>query len=124
MFLDVDKYLSKRFHLQHYNCWHFVRDVWYELSGVMLYDYTPDRVTKYEMQLAAEDASHRFMRIETPGTSPLIVLMKRNRDVPHIGVLYNGKVLHLRPEGAVYQPMDIASTGFDQIIFYTTLSHP
>lgn len=123
--LDTDKYLSKRFHITNYNCWHFVRDVWFELTNEMLYDYTPAKTTKYELQLAAEDARYRFVQVpkDTGKHLPLIVLMKRYRDVPHIGVLYKGKVLHLRPEGVMYQPLDVASVGFDDVLFYTTLSH-
>lgn len=122
--LDTDKYLSKRFHITNYNCWHFVRDVWFELTNEMLYDFTPAKTTKHELQLAAEDARYRFTQVPKGSTTaPLIVLMKRYRDVPHIGVLYKGKVLHLRPEGVMYQPLDVASVGFDDVLYYTTLSH-
>ncbi len=121
---ELDKYLSKRFNLQHYNCWHFVRDVWFELTGDMLYDYTPRPATKVDMELAADDARHLFNMVAPVCAQysilPVIVLMKRGRDVPHIGVMYEGKVLHLRPEGAAYQPLDVASVGFDKVLFYTT----
>jgi len=116
---EVDRYLGKKFHLRDYNCWHFVRDVWFELTGDMLYDYTPDKLNRHELDLAAEDATHRFVALERP-VSHTIVLMKRARDTPHIGVMYKGKVLHLRPEGAMYQPLDVASVGFSKILFYTT----
>src|SRR5688572_6970968 len=106
--LDTDKYMSKRFHITNYNCWHFVRDVWFELTGAMLYDYTPAHTNKHELQLAANDARHRFKLVAPvcaqQSVLPVIVLMKRRHDVPHIGVLYKGKVLHLRPEGVMYQP--------------------
>lgn len=124
--LDVDKYLGKRFHITNYNCWHFVRDVWFELTGEVLYDYTPAKTTKYELELAAEDARYHFVEEPYPNatTAPLIVLMKRAHDVPHIGVLYKGRVLHLRPEGVMYQPVDVSSVGFQKVLFYSTRKHP
>lgn len=121
---EVDKYLGKRFHLQHYNCWHFVRDVWFEITGHMLYDYTPAHTTRSEMWLAATDAQCRFKEVKDWHThgfnDPLIVLMQRAKDTPHIGVLFEGKLLHLRPEGVIYQPLDVASVGFSRVLFYTT----
>lgn len=127
----VDKYLSKRFHIDRYNCWHFVRDVWMELTGNLLYDYTPSLTTKYELELAAEDAVHRFSDVtdsvrghESHIGGPLIVLMQQPRSTPHIGVLFGGKVLHLRPYGARWEPLGAASVGFSKVSFYTTLSIP
>jgi hypothetical protein len=121
---EVDRYLSKRFHVTAYNCWHFVRDVWFELTGDMLYDYTPSKTTRTNMWLAATDAQCYFQERKLNATEKacgtFIVLMQRAGDTPHIGVLYEGKVLHLRPEGVVYQPLDVASMGFSRIIFYTT----
>lgn len=118
----VDKYLGKRFHISNYNCWHLVRDVWFELTGDLLYDYTPAKTTRTDMWVAATDAQHRFMEVKRVGTDPLIVLMQRPGDTPHIGVLYEGKVLHLRPNGAIYQPLEVASVGFSKVTFYTTKS--
>lgn len=122
---QVDRYLAKKFRLDSYNCWHFVRDVWFELTGALLYDYTPTKVNRDELYLAASDATHHFVLDASAKHSklPSIVLMKRGREVPHIGVMYNGKVLHLRPEGAMYQPLDVASVGFDKVLFYTTRVH-
>lgn len=119
---DMSKHLGKTFNITRYNCWHFARDVWFELTGDMLYDYTPASTTKYELELAAEDATLHFVEELYPNatTAPLLVLMMRAKQTPHIGVLYQGKVLHLRPEGVMYQPLDAASATFQKVKFYTT----
>lgn len=124
---EVDNYLKKKFDILNYNCWHFVRDVWFELTGEMLYDYTPARPTKHDMHMAAEDAIYKFLQVNSiaawPKHQPLIVLMKRRVDTPHVGVFYKGKVLHLTPEGARYLPLDVSTVGYEKITFYTTMSH-
>lgn len=121
---SVDKYLTKRFDLHRYNCWHFCRDVWFELTNHLLYDYTPLVTNKYELELAAVDAVHHF--VEVTGvvlhtSPPLIVLFRKPKDSPHVGILYKGMVLHLRPSGACYQPFEVASIGFNRVSFYRTL---
>lgn len=119
----VDKYLAKKFSIGNYNCWHFVRDVWFELTGHMLYDYTPAKTNKHELELAAIDATHHFVETDLQSADkllPLIVLFRRPKDAPHIGVLYLGKVLHMRPQGVRWEPLQIARMSFDRVNFYTT----
>lgn len=122
-FFEVDKYLSKRFSLKSYNCWHFALDVWEDITGERLYDFTPAELNKGELQLAAQDATHRFVRVpENHHRQPLFALATTPRDSPHIGVLFNGRVLHLRKEGAIYQRLEAFMVGFNDVHFYTTAS--
>lgn len=116
----IDAYLRKKFHITNYNCWHFVRDVWQELTGTTLYDFTPAHTSKAELELAAHDAVQHFVQVERgPGCGPLIVLMQQTKTAPHVGVLIKGKVLHLKPCGAAYEAFDVARIGFSKVSFYT-----
>ncbi len=124
---EVDKYLGRQFHITRGNCWHFVRDVWKDLTGEQLWDYTPAVTTKSELELAAKDAAPRFIEVpefNVPCFQHLIVLFQRPRDTPHVGVLYKQKVLHLRAEGAMYQPLEVAKVGFPTVRFFITSQTP
>lgn len=116
----IDAYLSKKFHMTNYNCWHFVSDVWEQLTGVKLNDFTPKHITKAELELAAQGATaQHFVEVERSQVIPLIVLMQQPQTAPHVGVLIKGKVLHLKPCGAAYEALDVARIGFSKVSFYT-----
>ncbi len=104
----MDRYLTKRFDIRSYNCWHLVREVWQDLKGEDLGELmTWDHVKE----------TSRFSRIEKP-QSPCIVLMLRDRHTPHVGVYYCGKVLHIKASGAQYVPLNMATVGFQKTEFY------
>lgn len=56
-------------------------------------------------------------RLKSP-VSPCFVLMQRSQTIPHIGVYWKGRVLHLNDKGAQYQPLNIARGYFPLIRFY------
>lgn len=103
--IDTDKYLSSVFDIKSYNCWHFVKDVWLELRGQLLEVAT------------VRQAQVDYVELPAP-RSPCLVLMEAVGQVPHVGVYLNGKVLHLKQNGAWYQPLEIASVGFQSTSFY------
>lgn len=113
----IDKYLGWKFNLRTRNCWTLVRAVWQELTGVDLEDLTPSEPNRTSCWLAVTTAQSRFIEIPMP-VSPCIVLMQRAEDIPHIGVFIDGKVLHLRPTGVVWQPIEIATMCFPVVIYY------
>lgn len=134
---EVDNYLAKRFDLKTYNCWHFVRDVWLELTGQDLRDWSPTEPTRDNLQAAFRDGALTFtkvMQLHTPDgrlvslvrenisyiMQPLIVLMSNPSQVSHVGVLFEGRVLQLRQQGVMYQYFDAATAGFSHVEFYTT----
>jgi len=117
MSFTVDKYLKKTFNLKTYNCWHFAREVWQELTGDELMDLTPENPSKTSCWLAVTYAEPRFLAIPGP-ESPCLVLMQRAEDIPHIGVYYKDKILHLRPQGVVWQQSILATAGFSKVFYY------
>lgn len=115
---NADLYMDRRFNLVNNNCWHLVKDVWLELTGVDLEDFTPQTPTKTSCWVATTEAQSRFRELSEP-ESPCIVLMQRAIDIPHIGVYIDGKLLHLRPTGTIWQPLEIARIGFPVLLYYT-----
>lgn len=117
MSFSVDKYLGWTFNLRTRNCWTMARAVWYELTGCDLEDLTPAEPTKAECWFVTNRAKKRFVELPLP-ISPCLVLMQRREDIPHIGVYINGKILHLRPAGVVWQLAEIATMGFPVVTYY------
>lgn len=114
----IDDYLLKKFDIRTYNCWDLVREVWLRLMDQDLGSPELLHFTTHEMSDVVEAWSDlRYREIDAP-QSPCIVLMIRPRYMPHVGVYYNGRVLHIKRSGAQYQPIEVASLGFSQVRYY------
>lgn len=107
MAFETDKYLDRQFSWESYNCWHFARDVWKELSGDELRAASP------------EQAQSAYRQIHQ-AVSPCLVLFQGVAPIPHVGVYYQGRVLHLREDGARYQPLHLARIGFHTVTFFAS----
>lgn len=95
-----DDYMGRRFDLRTANCWHLVRDVWRDMTGVDLGDLTPPETDASSLDDAVWAAVEgtRFVALERPA-APCIVLMRRRREMPHVGVLLRWRLLHMTPKG-------------------------
>lgn len=113
----VDRYLQKTFNYQTYNCYHFVRDVWLELTGIDLGDQVPDQKSSSIYNEKALQVANTLTALDTV-QNPSIVLFQRLRVEPHIGVYFDGRVLHLSRHGAYYMPLDQVSAGYTKVSFY------
>lgn len=98
--IHSDDYLHRTFDMRTSNCWHLVRDVWRAMTGVDLGDLTPDETDAASLDdavWAAVEGPH-FIQLERP-EQPCIVLMRRRREMPHVGVLIRWRLLHNTPKG-------------------------
>lgn len=103
----VDDYLPRRFDMKSYNCWHLAKDVWCDLTNE---------------RLESRDIGN-FVRLESPST-PCFVLMQKPSTVPHVGIYYEGMVLHMHPvRGTCYEKSYIAALGFPQTDYYVTKAY-
>lgn len=50
--------------------------------------------------------------------SPCVVLMQRAKAAPHVGIYLENKVLHILEASVQYQPLDVATLGFNKIRFF------
>jgi hypothetical protein len=98
--IHSDDYMGRTFDMRTSNCWHLVRDVWMAMTGVDLGDLTPERTDTSSLDDAVWAAvdGHRFIQLERP-EQPCIVLMRRRREMPHVGVLVRWRLLHNTPKG-------------------------
>lgn len=115
---SVDKYLTRVFNISSYNCWDLVREVWLDLTGDDIGKRTPIPPTIRSMKEKFTTEESYFLKIEKP-VSPCIVLMKRNKMLPHVGIFVKNKVLHIKESGVEYQNLSVASIGFKEVGFYT-----
>lgn len=114
--ISVDGYLGRRYDRTEYNCLHFARDVWRDLTGV-------DITTRLEGLLSPQNRHptrrhlRNFQLLQAP-RDPCLVLMVRHRAAPHLGVYLRGRVLHIHDLGVEFLPVDVASRGFQNVRYY------
>lgn len=120
--LDVDKYLAKTHHITEYNCWDFIREIWIDLTGEDIGKRTPPSGTRSDMKLKFAEEEAHFIKLDGPA-NPSIVLFKRPRLLPHVGICIKhvGKwrILHLAEGGSgKLEPVELASLGFTEIGYF------
>ncbi len=125
--INVDKYLSKTYNIRTYNCFSFAREIWLELTGTDLGKQTPDNPDTHQGSVTTLQAlqynhtalqvANTLIRLDSP-EDPCLVLLQRARLEPHIGVFYQGRVLHLNRSGAYYVPLGQITPGYPSVSYY------
>ncbi len=106
-----------RYDATSYNCAHFLRDAWLQVTGedlsLVLEGFLAPKVDR------APDRRllRRFARLERP-TSPCVVMMRHGLARPHVGMFYQGRLLQLQENGVTWLPMQIATSGYPSVRFY------
>lgn len=117
MTLVIDNYLNKRFDPTHYNCWDFIRDVWLDITKVDIGCRTPSPSTPKNKIKRFLNEESEFIKVDEI-VDPCIVLFKRNKGIPHVGVYTRGRVLHISEQGVKFEHLEIAKTGFNSVGFF------
>jgi hypothetical protein len=115
--IDIDSFLDRRFDISRYNCWHFLREVWLELTGEDLGDRTPERLSQNALVARFDSDVPAFKKLPGPA-DPSLALMTRRGSIPHVGVYIKGRILQLAKDGPTYLPPRLAAMGFDEIGYY------
>lgn len=114
----VDDFLNRKHDMKSYNCWDFVREILFREKGVDIGKRTPDQVTLSALKKQIDEHSRLFPKLEKPKNF-CIVLFKREKRLPHIGIFYKGKILHLPERShARFDPISIAALGFTTVEFF------
>lgn len=116
----AEDYLGRRFDPRLYNCWHFVVDVWEDMTGARLPELEIRDEELLEAVAARQQGSGRFRKLEgldrdNPPVWPAIALFLRHRGAqpPHVGTWLRGQVLHLTSEcGVRYDRLEWVCPGF------------
>lgn len=116
--MSIDRFLGRKYNKQAYNCAHLVAEVWQAETGIDIAHKLAGFLRPPRERSVAFELRRAFRRLEAP-QSPCIVLMTRPHSVPHVGIYLRGKVLHIHEVGVEYQPIDVATRGFNTVRFYT-----
>ena len=115
--MSIDKFYSRRYNKDSYNCAHFVAEVWEHLTGVDISTSIAGFLLPPKDRYVRLKIRKSFKRITLP-KSPCILIMHRPKSTPHAGLYYNGKVFQIHEKGVEYQPLDVACRGFSKVRFY------
>lgn len=113
MNFSVDKYLDRQFNAQTYNCWSFVREVWADLTKSDLGHQTPE---------SANNLICSLCRTPAP-TDPCLVLLAKQNQEPHVGIYYQGRLLHLSKTGPEYRPLNQVTLLYKEVQYYVMHSN-
>jgi hypothetical protein len=115
--MSIDKFLSKTYDKNNYNCAHFTVDVYKHLTGVDIESNLKGLLFPLYDNHATLELRKGFTRLQSP-ESPCIVLFSGKGIEPHVGVYYNGRVIHLGDSGAQYVDIDIIKISFKTVRYY------
>ncbi len=101
--MNPEAWLGKRWRAGRYTCWDFVVEILAREFDLALPDLKPERIDAHSALRAILDGRLRFTKIEAPA-EPSIVLFPAPPE-PHIGLHWQGCVLHLLRDGARYEPL-------------------
>jgi hypothetical protein len=101
-----------------YNCAHYTAELWEALTGSDI------RTTLCGLMLPAGERivdrptlAGAFVSVPAP-QEPCLVLFRRARAAPHVGVFLRGRVSHLTQSGPIRQVLDVARIGYSSVRFY------
>ena len=114
---SVDRYLGRRFDRISFTCLDLAREVWRDTTGEDLGERLQGLFAPAAERSLASRHLRAFERLPGP-VSPCLVLMRRPRAAPHIGVFLRGRVIHARERGVEFQPLEVVSFGFSLVEFY------
>lgn len=117
MRLAVDAYLARSYDPARFLCWDLVREAWLDMSGQDIGDRTPHPASALAISRRVASSLGDFEAIPEP-ESPCLVLMRQSRAVPHVGLFWRGRVLHIDQRGARFERLADATRGFERIGFY------
>lgn len=115
--MNIDKYFTRKYNADTYNCAHFVCEVWEDLYGMDIRHKLLPLLTPVKERSAPLDLRHNFERLVKPA-EPCFVLMHRRKCDAHVGLYINGKVLHINDIRVELAPLKIVTIGFDSVGFY------
>ncbi len=118
--MSIDAFLGKVYHSGKYNCAHFVVDVWEHVTGVNIEKVMEGFLLPPKDRFVNKSIRKFFVKLDKPAHMS-IVLMRRPRVEPHVGLFYKDRVLQIEKNGVSYQPLSIATIGFKKVSFYKCL---
>jgi hypothetical protein len=114
--VSIDRYLGRRWSPA-YDCLAFAAEVWRDLTGEDLRGRLDGLFVPAAQREPALRHFRAFERLLEP-LDPCLVLMRRPRSEPHLGVYIRGKVLHLDGAGAKHVLLGLTALSFPRLEFF------
>lgn len=99
-----------------YNCAHYVAELWEHETGQDIRRFIGGFFEGVGGRVSAP-TRHSLHRLNQPA-DPCLVLFRRGKSTPHIGVFLRGRVQHLADLAPIRQPLHIAQLGYRSVRFY------
>ena len=115
--MSIDKFLDRQYNANTYNCAHFVCEVWEHLTGKSIEDFMCGFLLPVKDRFAKPSIRKHFKKLKEPAEM-CIVLMRRPKTTPHVGLYYKNKVLQIEKGGVTLMPLYVATMGFNKVSFY------
>lgn len=99
-----------------YNCAHFAVEVCDDLG----FDIRPALagfLHPRRSRRALPSARTGLQRVSSP-VDPCLVLLRRAKATPHVGVFVHGRLFHLTDSGPIRQLLSVARIGYTSVRFY------
>src|SRR3569833_1207128 len=114
---SIDIFLD-RMPSKDYNCLDFVKEAWAYLVG----DDATDALEALSRAAHTGDVPvtpiRSFRRLETPST-PCIAVIQKVQPMPHIGIIIDGRILHIHNGGVEFQYLSVMQRCFNmRVKFY------
>jgi len=118
--MSIDKYLDKVYDEKNYNCSHFAAEVWKDLTGIDISNligqvYTSRRANAHKAEL--RQFLGAFQALEKP-VSPCIALFILPRKTTHVGIVLDGRILHIGPKGVEWTFAETIMINFKKVRYY------
>jgi hypothetical protein len=113
---SVDGFLDRE-QSKGYNCLDFTREVWLAMTGEDLAERLPGLANAFRQRRRPVKAVKGFRLLAQP-VAPCLVVMQRSRFVPHIGIYFEDRILHLTDRGVQFQPLIVARQYFLSVKYY------
>jgi hypothetical protein len=116
--IKVDVWLD-RVYTQDYKCFDFVREVWLASYGEDVGDKLQGFLAGVSDRRVKLSDAKRVTILEQP-ESPCFVLLQRKgaKTPPHIGIWFDGAVLHLGATGAQYFPLPVVARQYQKVTLF------
>lgn len=116
--MRLARFFNRKYDFNHYNCVHFVVEIWQELTGDDIAPYLNGFMQNNGVKKGNITKLKQFVRLSEP-KSPCVVLFQNKHQESHIGVFIGNKIIHIQEErGVQYQPLSVVKIGFNRVSFY------
>jgi len=118
--MNKDSLFKAKYHIENYNCAHFVCDAYELATGSSIREQMQGFLLP--MRNVPVSTKAVLKRLDSPENNCL-VWMRDSHKNPHVGIMLNGKVLHLtESKGVQYVKLEVVASEYKTIRFYKCLT--